>query len=159
MTNNKHPLRDHVAEHSYLRVSSNDKIRDVACKMSTYHSSAAVVVDDHGKLIGIITEQDIVEKVVGARRNVDETDVDDIMARDVITVSIRAPLNVPLQLMIKNTIRTLPIMDGKDVVGILDIRDLYQALNKIMEEEMRFKDALISYSWRDTYASGLQSKS
>lgn len=49
--------------------------------------------------------------------------------------------------MTQNGFRTLPVMEGEKVAGIVDIRDLYDTLNRLLEDEMSIKDGLIAYSW------------
>ena len=147
-------LRDLVQDHKYLKVSPTDLISNVACLMPAHHTSAAAVMSEDEKLIGIITEQDIVEKAVGVYRNVDETKVEDIMTPDPVTISIDAPLNEALKLLTQHGFRTLPVMDGKKVAGIVDIRDLYEALRIMLEEEIKFKEGLMAYAYGDTYGGG-----
>ena len=153
MPNKTKPLHELVSQNQYLRVSPNDLIRNVACQMPEHHTSAAVVLDEKEKLIGIVNEQDIVEKAVGARRNVDETTVDKIMTSDPVTISIDAPFTEALLLMTENSFRTLPVMDGDHVAGIFDIRYLYDALIKLLKEEINLRDGLISYAWGDGYGA------
>ena len=154
MTNRTKPLHDLVAQYEYLKVSPRDKIRDVAVLMPEHHTSSAAVLDEQGKLIGIVTEQDIVEKAIAVRRNVDATTVEQIMTCDPVTISINSPFTEALQLMTQNGFRTLPVIDGDHVAGIVDIRDLYEALSTLLEEEIGFKNGLISYSWGEEYGAG-----
>lgn len=154
MTNKTDQLRELVSRHDYLKASPKDKIRDVAVLMPDHHTSSAAVLNAEGKLIGIVTEADIVKKAIAVRRNVDETNVEHIMTPDPITISINAPLTEALQLMTQNGFRTLPVMEGEKVAGIVDIRDLYDALNHLLEDEMSIKDGLIAYSWGENYGAG-----
>ncbi len=147
-------LRQLVSQHTYLSVSPDDMIRDVACQMPANHSSAAVVLNDKKELIGIITEQDIVEKAVGVRRNVDETTVREIMTPNPVTISIDAPPTEALLLLTNNGFKTLPVMEGNTVVGIVDIRDLYKVLHHLLEEEVSFKNAILNYAYGDSYGAG-----
>tara|TARA_B100000508_G_C11447928_1_gene272418 strand:- start:950 stop:1459 length:510 start_codon:yes stop_codon:yes gene_type:complete len=156
MTMTKQPLRELVERYDYLKVSPKDKIRDVAILMPNHHTSAAVVLDWKDNLIGIVTEQDIVEKAIAVKRNVDETHIEDIMTQNPVTISIDAPFTEALQLMTQNGFRTLPVMDGIRVSGIIDIRDLYDALNHLLEDEISIKDGLIAYSWGDEYGAGFR---
>ncbi len=71
------------------------------------------------------------------------------MTLNPITISIDAPFTEALQLMTQNGFGTLPVMDGSKLVGIVDIRDLYDSLNVILEAEMNLKDGLIAYAYGD----------
>ncbi|MGH1353003.1 MAG: CBS domain-containing protein [Methyloligellaceae bacterium] len=157
MSTEKSPVKELITCNNHLQVAPDDLIRSVAVKMPKSHSSAAVVVDEKtGKLVGIITEQDIVERAVGVRRNVDETTVDEIMTKDPITISVDTPLTEALELLTQHGIRTLPIMEADKVVGILDIRDLYDILNRLLKEEVAFRDGIINYAYGDGYGAGYQ---
>lgn len=158
MAVNTQQLRQLVARQKHLEVSPDDLIRKVASQMPASHSSAAVVLDKNNKLVGIITEQDIIEKAVAVSRNVDETTVKEIMTNKPVTIDIDAPLTKALKLLTTHGFRNLPVMEGDTVVGIVDIRDLYQVLNKLLEEEVSFKNAILNYAYGDSYGAGYRKK-
>ncbi len=141
-------------EFLFLEVSPDDLVRKVACAMPEHHTSAAAVLDENGMLVGIVTERDIVEKAVAERNNVDETTVDKIMTRDPITIQAQGTLIEALDIMTKNGIRTLPVMDGEKFVGIIDIRDLYEGMQNLLREQLKMNEAMLTYAFGESYGAG-----
>src|SRR5665647_249509 len=82
------------------------------------------------KLIGIITDRDIVLKVVAAGGNTtDNMSAKDIMSTDIISVSADQDVHEAANLMSMNQIRRLPVLENDQLVGIVAIGDL--AIEKI----------------------------
>ncbi len=145
-------LRRLVSSHNYLKVSPTDMIRNVACLMPAHHTSAALVVDLGGRLAGLITERDIVEKAVGIYRNVDRTTVGEIMKRDPITIDINQTHSDAMNMMTTHGLRTLPVLEDGLPAGIVDIRDLYKLVYDMLEQEIKSKNSLLSYCYGDSYS-------
>src|SRR5215510_14359198 len=83
-----------------------------------------VVVLDHGKLVGVVSERDCARRVVLARKSPEQTSVSDIMVRNVITVDLAHAFGDCLRLMHQHGIRHLPVVDKGKVVAVVSIRDL-----------------------------------
>lgn len=102
--------------------SPADTLRAAAEYMWRQQTGSLVVMDDE-KLVGIITERDIL-KAVAQGRPVDTTTVGDIMTRKVVTVGSGEPVRDAARLMAQHWIRHLPVVDGGQVVGVLSQRDI-----------------------------------
>lgn len=147
-------LRELLDGKKFLQVSPDTLIRNIAVEMPLHHSSAAAVVDESSKLIGLVTERDIVEKSVGVYRNVDETTAEKIMILDPVTIDANSEAFEALQVMTEKGFRTLPVMDGEKIVGIIDIRDLFACVNQLLEEQIRIDQSMIAYAFGESYAAG-----
>lgn len=84
----------------------------------------ALVVIDHGQLIGVMSERDYTRKVALQGKNSKQTTVADIMTREVITVSPNTSTHACMSLMSQKKIRHLPVLDGPKVIGMISIRDI-----------------------------------
>ncbi len=84
----------------------------------------ALVVIDHGQLIGVMSERDYTRKVALQGKNSKQTTVADIMTREVITVSPNTNTHACMSLMSQKKIRHLPVLDGPKVIGMISIRDI-----------------------------------
>jgi len=84
----------------------------------------ALVVIDHGQLVGVMSERDYTRKVALQGKNSKQTTVADIMTREVITVSPNTNTHACMSLMSQKKIRHLPVLDGPKVIGMISIRDI-----------------------------------
>lgn len=99
-----------------------DNVYEVAVKMKE-HNIGAVLICEEGKLIGMITDRDIAIRGVGSKRP-GSTKVTDIMSEELITISPHSSIDEAAELMAKNQIRRLPVMDEEKLVGLLSLGDL-----------------------------------
>ncbi len=84
--------------------------------------------------MGIITEEDIIEKVVSEGKEPAKTTIDEIMVRDVIHIESGKSLEDAAQLMTENKIKKLPVVENKDLLGIVTAQDMIAAEPKMMEQ-------------------------
>jgi CBS domain-containing protein len=105
-----------------LTVAPEDTIGEAAEKMAEANVGS-VVVSDYGRLIGILTERDLLKAVAG-RVHSSEARVREWMTRDPITVEESTPAREAAKLMLEKGFRHLPVIDGDQTVGIVSIRDV-----------------------------------
>lgn len=89
-----------------------------------------LVVMQNGKLAGIVTERDLVQRVLAARLSPEETTVSRIMSAPVLTVGPEALLSDAANIMAENRIRRLVVTEGARVVGVLTVTDLSAHLRR-----------------------------
>ena len=100
-------------------------VRDAAVLMAERHIGALVVLDDKGGLVGILSERDVLARVVARRQDPDKTPVSEIMTRQVQTGRAEDSTDSALTTMLAGHFRHLPIVDASGaVVGMLSVRDL-----------------------------------
>ncbi len=114
-------------------VSPDITVWQASNKLKTLHVGCLVVVEN-GVICGIISERDIVYKIVSAKKDASVVKVRDIMNGPVITVKPETPANDALFISSTRHLRHLPVVnDSGSLVGILGIRDLiYQAVNNVL---------------------------
>lgn len=95
-----------------------------ALKMLANNHLGLVVVLDGEHLVGVMSERDYARKVVLAGRRSEETTVDEIMSRDVVTTDLDAKFGDCMNLMNKHHIRHLPVLDGGRIVRVISIMDV-----------------------------------
>ena len=101
-----------------LTVAPHVTVQLVASAMAERNVGAAVVVD-HGRLVGIMTERDVVQKTVARGHDPKSMRAADIMSSRVITIALHTPVADAADIMRRNHIRHLPVLDNGKVVGIL----------------------------------------
>ncbi len=116
-------IRDILGERPLLHVGPGDTLRTAAAKMAE-HGVGALAVLEGGKLIGILSERDIVFRCVGRGLSVDETTAREAMTQEPVTVGIAEPISQALAVKLGEAYRHMPVVDGDTVVGLMSYRDI-----------------------------------
>jgi CBS domain-containing protein len=114
-------LRDIMTE-DVLAVAPEDTLGETAAKMVD-RGVGAVVVRDFGRIIGVLTERDIM-RAVAARTHSSDARVREWMTADPITATADTDVEEAGRTMLENGFRHLPVVDGEQAVGIVSIRDV-----------------------------------
>lgn len=109
-------------------VDANQTIFEAAELMSSKGISC-VLVTEAGNPVGVVTERDIVDRVVAKRKSLD-LKVSVIMSSSLITVDPDASLKEAARLMSTNKIRRLPVLKNNKLVGIISASDFIRNLGK-----------------------------
>ncbi len=98
-----------------------------ALQLMAEHEVGALLVIEHGGLVGILSERDYARKVVLKDKLSQDTRVREIMVDRVICATLEMSVGEAMAIMIEYQIRHLPVLDDiKDVVGIVSMRDLVE---------------------------------
>jgi len=104
---------------------------------------AAVLVVDAGRLRGIVTERDIVFRVVAAGLPADTTAISAVMTADPETLAPDDTAIAALEKMQTGHYRHLPVLRGEQVCGVVSIRDIYEAVRQTLQDELTHTEAMI----------------
>ena len=99
-------------------------VREAAETMRANDIGDVVIVDDNGAISGILTDRDIVVRVVAEGRDPRVTRIGDIASHELTAASPDDPVDRAVQLMRERAIRRLPVVDKGKPVGIVSIGDL-----------------------------------
>ena len=104
-----------------------ESIREAAKRMDARGVGCLVVVDGEGKPVGMLTDRDIVMRVLRRRRDPDATRVGEVIRGEVTRVREASPLELAIRRMRSDGVRRIPVVDetGK-LVGILAADDVLQ---------------------------------
>lgn len=117
-----------VMRASPLTVPADATVRQAAKAMEKQDSSC-VFVKSKGEIVGIVTERDIARRVVAKGVSPEKTKVRGIMTSPIIVVSPDAKIEEALNIMAKNRVRRLPVVDtGQGLAGIVGVGDIAKAL-------------------------------
>ena len=105
---------------NFLTVAPEDTLGEVAERM-TRLNVGAVVVKDHGRMIGILTERDML-RAMAARVHTSDARVRSFMIADPVTAAPDMDLDEAAQVMLDNGFRHLPVVDGSTVLGVVSLR-------------------------------------
>jgi CBS domain-containing protein len=103
-----------------------------------------VVLDEDGKLAGIVTERDYARKVIVMGRSSKDTRVAEIMTADVLTTGSDHTVNACMEIMTERKIRHLPVVEDGRVTAMISIGDLVQAIIAAQQEEIEHLEHYIS---------------
>lgn len=95
--------------------------------------SAVLVIDD-GKLAGIFTERDYARKVALQGKSSKDTRIEEIMTRELVTVSPDCTIDEAMRIMSSRYIRHLPVLEKEKLVGVVSIGDVV----KFVIDEQQF---------------------
>jgi CBS domain-containing protein len=109
-----------VISPDFITVAPEDTLGEVAERM-TGKNVGAVIVKDHGRLIGILTERDML-RAMAARVHTSDARVRQFMTADPITVAPDMDLDEAAKVMLDHGFRHLPVVDGSNVLGIASLR-------------------------------------
>ena len=135
---NKTKIKDLMTK-GIISINSNDDAI-TASKIMIHKNIGSVLVLDGSNPVGIITERDIVKKVITDCKNLCETKAVDLATRDLITLGPDDTIKKALITMYKNKIKRIPIQDPEsgELVGIITTYDIIAAFNSL-ELKMNLK--------------------
>jgi CBS domain-containing protein len=107
-----------------VSVAPEDTLGEAAEQMAGQGVGSAIVLD-HGRLIGILTERDLLKAVAG-RVHTSEARVREWMTEDPITASESTTGEEAIRTMLDNGFRHLPVVEGGRTVGVVSLRECIQ---------------------------------
>lgn len=107
-----------------------------AIRLMSEKRIGAVLVMEHGRVVGILSERDYARKIVLKGRSSADTPVRAIMTSDVISVGLGDTADHCMQLITDQRIRHLPVLQGDQVMGVVSIGDLVKAVIEDQQVEI-----------------------
>lgn len=132
-----------IVENQTLYMLPPDSTCRDAAKMMEANKISAVLIVVNERLAGIVTERDLTAKVLAASLDPDATRLETVMTPNPDVLAPDDPPPNALELMRVRGFRHLPVLDGDEIVGIVSIRDLYAAIKKQLEEDIRQRESFI----------------
>ena len=124
------PVRKIMRKKRLLTARPRELVVKAARRMAARNVGAVLVVED-GRLLGIVTERDVVFRVVAKGLDAAQTRLAEIMTAGPITIDPDRPLGYALVVMHREGFRHLPVVRGGEVLGIVSSRT---ALDPDLEE-------------------------
>jgi CBS domain-containing protein len=102
-------------------------VQEAAQQMATGDIGAMPICNGEGRLQGMLTDRDIVVKVLAAGKDPAQTKVADVaQGTEVVTIGADDSVREAIQTMMKHKVRRLPVIDGTDLVGMVSKGDVAQ---------------------------------
>jgi CBS domain-containing protein len=136
-----------VMSNPVVTADENETTNNIAIAMVKGRLGAVIITNKEGKSIGIITERDIVARVVAKNDKPNEIKAKDIMTTPLITIEPDISINDAARRMNRLNIRRLGVVYKNDLIGIVSDKDLLGVmpeLIEIMQEHTRIEGSIIT---------------
>ena len=137
--------------HKYLSVRDTMTRLPVAVGLNTLVSDCArimlkedvgsLIIEENNILKGIVTEKDLVNKIIARGEDPKKTKVKDIMEKNLVTIDPNKDIIEAIRIMSANDLRRLPVIENDNLVGLLTLKDILRVqpeLFDIVLEKSRF---------------------
>jgi CBS domain-containing protein len=129
-----------LAKRPAVSIGPEATVQELVELLSREHVGAAVVLD-RGKLVGVVSERDVIVRCMVPKGDPNTTQVAEIMTRDVRTTRDAMKGGDVLEMMVAGKFRHLPVVDAQgSVVGMLSLRHLLQ--HRVAELDLKNADLL-----------------
>ncbi len=141
-------LKELLGDRPLHFVKSGMSILEVAKFMGLHNIGAVPVLEQAESLTlkGIFSERDLLRRCIAKDMDLVNTKVDEAMTKKVIVIESHDNPDYCLQIMKQENIRHVPVIEGKDLIGMISIRDLmlYDLTEK--EEKIELLNSYIQYN-------------
>lgn len=136
----------HDKGHDVHTIENNVTLMEVVDELVDCRCGSLVVVDRHGKMIGIVTERDILQACAESHTPLAETSLNEAMKeRNLATASLTDKVSDLMGVMTERRIRHLPVIEDDELVGLISIGDVVKAQHRELSSENQFlKQYIIS---------------
>tara|TARA_B110000259_G_scaffold156489_1_gene178042 strand:- start:885 stop:1319 length:435 start_codon:yes stop_codon:yes gene_type:complete len=115
-------------------ISKNQSVRQALILMSEKNISAIIIVENNDFPIGIFSERDYARKIILKGKSSKDTLLDEVMTKELITVTRNYKVDQCMELMNEKKIRHLPVLENKKIIDIISIRDVLKIMVKEQKE-------------------------
>lgn len=106
-----------------MTIDENATVKEAAEVMNRFEIGCLIAVRK-GKAMGILTERDMLKRVVAESKDATKTKVKDVMSSPLVVVEPAMDLEEAVRLMFQMKIKKLPVVDGKRLVGLVTLTDI-----------------------------------
>jgi CBS domain-containing protein len=115
-------------------ISKDQSVMQALILMSEKNIGAIIVVDNNDFPIGIFSERDYARKIILKGKSSKDTLLDEVMTKELITVTRDYKIDQCMKIMNEKKIRHLPVLENKKIVGIISIGDVLKIMIKEQKE-------------------------
>ena len=115
-------------------ISKDQSVRQALILMSEKNIGAIIIVDNNDFPIGIFSERDYARKVILKGKNSKDTLLEEVMTKELITVTRNYKIDQCMKIMIEKRIRHLPVLENNKIIGMISIGDVLKIMIKEQKE-------------------------
>ena len=115
-------------------ILKDQSVRQALILMSEKNIGAIIIVDNNDFPIGIFSERDYARKIILKGKNSKDTLLEEVMTKELITVTRDYKIDQCMKIMTEKRIRHLPVLENKKIIGIISIGDVLKIMIKEQKE-------------------------
>lgn len=119
-----------------VTVDADVNMKEAVKRMNDFEIGCLLVIEN-GRIVGILTERDVLRRVVAESRKPEETLVKEVMTKPLVVVDPEATLKDAVELMFSKKIKKLPVVKGGKLVGLVTLTDIARiqpVMSKVIQE-------------------------
>ena len=115
-------------------ISKDQSVMQALILMSEKNIGAIIIVDNNDFPIGIFSERDYARKIILKGKSSKDTLLDEVMTKELITVTRDYKIDQCMEIMNEKRIRHLPVLENKKIIGMISIGDVLKIMIKEQKE-------------------------
>ncbi len=115
-------------------ISNDQSVMQALILMSEKNIGAIIIVDSNDFPIGIFSERDYARKVILKGKSSKDTLLDEVMTKELITITKDYKIDQCMEIMTEKKIRHLPVLENNKIIGIISIGDVLKIMIKEQKE-------------------------
>jgi len=115
-----------------IKIDENASVKSAADLMN-HHEIGSIIAVRKGKATGIITERDLLKRIVSESKNAEKTKVKEIMSAPLVTVAPSTDLEDAVRLMFERKIKKLPVVNEDHLLGLISLTDIARCQPRIIK--------------------------
>ena len=115
-------------------ISKDQSVRQALILMAEKNIGAIIIADNKDFPIGIFSERDYARKIILKGKSSNDTLLDEVMTKELITVTKDYKIDQCMEIMNEKRIRHLPVLENKKIVGMISIGDVLKIMIKEQKE-------------------------
>ena len=123
-------------ESEVVSIASDAFVVEAVHTMMRLRIGSLVVMDGHPQPIGIVTERDVLRRVVDVGLPPETTRVADIMSSPPITIAAGTTAVEAMRVMTDHRVRHLPVIEENTMVGLISIGDVMKCISECLEQDI-----------------------
>ncbi len=127
-----------------ITVSSDTPVTDISKRLSTQNVGAVFVSDQNDRVVGILSERDIIRAISTHGSDAINLHASELMVRELITCTPDISFHDAIELMSANAIRHIPVVSDGKAVGMISARDILDVQRELLIEEVQEQKRLAS---------------
>lgn len=125
-----------------LTIGAEESVVNALTVMAKYKIGALIVMNK-SNMVGVISERDYAREIILEGKSSKDTKVEEIMTKKVLTLSAGDKFEKGLEIMTQKRIRHMPVMDGKELIGLVSQGDLVKEMISYQKELIKELEAFV----------------